>query len=115
VAKKLYVGGLSYDTTEGTLKETFSGAGTVESATVIMDRMSGRSKGFGFVEMSTDEEAQKAIEMFNGKDLDGRNITVNEARPMVPRNGGGGGGFRGDSRDGDRRGGFGGGGRRRDW
>ena len=114
MAKKLYVGGLSYDTTEGTLKETFSGAGTVESATVIMDRMSGRSKGFGFVEMATDEEAQKAIEMFNGKELDGRNITVNEARPMVPRNGGG--GFRGDSRDGgDRRGGFGGGGRRRDW
>lgn len=115
MAKKLYVGGLSYDTTEGTLKETFSGAGTVESAVVIMDRMSGRSKGFGFVEMSSDEEAQKAIEMFNGKELDGRSITVNEARPMEPRREGG---FRRDSRDGGRGGfggGEGGGGRRRDW
>lgn len=101
MAKKLYVGGLSYGTTEDTLKETFSGAGTVESATVIMDRMSGRSKGFGFVEMSSDEEAQKAIEMFNGKDLDGRNITVNEARPMEarpPRRGG----FDRGNRGGDR-------------
>ncbi|MFY9457474.1 MAG: RNA-binding protein [Candidatus Spechtbacterales bacterium] len=113
MAKKLYVGGLSYDTTENTLKETFSGAGTVESAVVIMDRMSGRSKGFGFVEMSSDEEAQKAIEMFNGKEIDGRSITVNEARPMEPRTGGGGGGFRRDSRDGARSG-FGGD-RRRDW
>ena len=85
MAKKLYVGGLSYSTTDATLKDTFSAAGTVESATVIIDRMSNRSKGFGFVEMSTDEEAQKAIEMFNGKDIDGRNITVNEARPMEPR------------------------------
>jgi len=91
MAKKLYVGGLSYSTTDATLKDTFSAAGTVESATVIIDRMSNRSKGFGFVEMSTDEEAQKAIEMFNGKDIDGRNITVNEARPMearAPRQGG---------------------------
>ena len=101
MAKKLYVGGLSYDTTENTLKETFAGAGTVESATVIMDRMSGRSKGFGFVEMSSEEEAQKAIEMFNGKEIDGRSVTVNEARPQEdrPRGGGfdssrrGGGGF----------------------
>ena len=99
MAKKLYVGGLSYDTTDGTLRDTFAEAGTVESATVIMDRMSGRSKGFGFVEMSTEEEAQKAIEMFNGKELDGRSITVNEARPQEarPRGGGfdrrGGGGF----------------------
>ena len=85
MAKKLYVGGLSYDTTGGTLKETFSQAGTVESATVIVDRMSNRSKGFGFVEMSSDEEAQKAIEIFNGKELDGRSITVNEARPQEPR------------------------------
>jgi RNA recognition motif-containing protein len=85
MAKKLYVGGLSYNTTEDTLKDTFSKAGTVESATIIIDRMSNRSKGFGFVEMSTDEEAQKAIEMFDGKDIDGRNITVNEARPMEPR------------------------------
>ena len=85
MAKKLYVGGLSYDTNEATLKETFSGAGTVESATVITDRMTGRSKGFGFVEMSSEDEAQRAIEMFNGKELDGRSITVNEARPQEPR------------------------------
>ena len=85
MAKKLYVGGLSYDTTDATLKETFAKAGTVESATIITDRMSGRSKGFGFVEMSSDEEAAKAIEMFNGKELDGRSIIVNEARPMEPR------------------------------
>lgn len=91
MAKKLYVGGLSYDTTGETLKETFSQAGTVESAVVIMDRMSGRSKGFGFVEMATDDEAQAAIEMLNGKELDGRTITVNEARPQEsrpPRQGG---------------------------
>lgn len=106
MAKKLYVGGLSYNTTEETLKNLFSQAGTLESAAVIIDKMTGRSKGFGFVEMATDEEAQKAIEMFNGKDLDGRNITVNEARPQEarPRTGGfnsgggrgfgGGGGFR---------------------
>lgn len=94
MAKKLYVGGLSYSTTEQSLRDAFAQAGTVETATVIMDRMSGRSKGFGFVEMSTDEEAQKAIEMFNGKEFEGRTLTVNEARPMVPRaprSGGGGG------------------------
>jgi len=90
MAKKLYVGGLSYDTTQDTLKKTFSQAGTVESATIITDRTNGRSKGFGFVEMSSEEEAQKAIEMFNGKELDGRNITVNEARPMKPRSSSGG-------------------------
>jgi cold-inducible RNA-binding protein len=90
MAKKLYVGGLSYDTTEDSLKSFFAEAGAVETATVITDRMSGRSKGFGFVEMASDEEAQKAIEMFNGKELDGRRITVNEARPMEarPRTGG---------------------------
>jgi RNA recognition motif-containing protein len=96
MAKKLYVGGLSYGTSEATLKSTFEAAGTVESATIIMDKMTNRSKGFGFVEMSNDEEAQKAIEMFNGKELEGRNLTVNEARPMEPRaprsNGGFGGG-----------------------
>ena len=91
--KKLYVGGLSYSTTENTLKELFSQAGTVESATVIIDKMSGNSKGFGFVEMSTPEEAQKAMEMFNGNALDGRNITVNEARPQESRPRTGGGGF----------------------
>ena len=95
MAKKLYVGGLSYDTTEGSLKETFAEAGTVESANVITDRATGRSKGFGFVEMSSDEEAKKAIEMFNGKELDGRTITVTEAKPMEDRPRGGGGGFGG--------------------
>lgn len=85
MAKKLYVGGLSYDTTQETLTTYFSQAGTVETATVIMDKMSGRSKGFGFVEMATDEDAQKAIEMFNGKEFEGRTLTVNEARPMTPR------------------------------
>jgi len=85
MAKKLYVGNLSYDMTEDALKDTFSQAGTVESAIIIKDKMSGRSKGFGFVEMSTDEEAQKAIEMLNGKELDGRVLTVNEARPMEER------------------------------
>lgn len=85
MAKKLYVGGLSYDTTQESLKTHFAQAGTVETATVIMDKMSGRSKGFGFVEMATDEDAQKAIEMFNGKEFEGRPLTVNEARPMTPR------------------------------
>lgn len=85
MAKKLYVGGLSYETTQDTLKTYFSQAGNVDSAIIIMDKMSGRSKGFGFVEMSTDEEAQKAIELFNGKEFEGRPLTVNEARPMAPR------------------------------
>jgi RNA recognition motif-containing protein len=85
MAKKLFVGGLSYETTEATLKETFSQAGTVESAIVITDKISGRSKGFGFVEMSSEEEAQKAIEMFNGKEIDGRRATVNEAKPLESR------------------------------
>jgi len=108
MAKKLYVGGLPYSTTDDTLKEAFSQAGTVESAIVISDKMTGRSKGFGFVEMSSDEEAQKAIDMFNGKDFEGRNLTVNEARPMEERprrtggfspRGGGQGGFGGPRRD----------------
>lgn len=90
MAKKLYVGGLSYNTTDDALKELFSQAGTVDSATIIMDRMTNRSKGFGFVEMATDEEAARAIESFNGKEFDGRSITVNEARPQEdrPRQGG---------------------------
>lgn len=91
MANKLYVGSLPYSTTDDRLKEVFSQAGTVVSASVIIDKMSGRSKGFGFVEMSTDEEAAKAIETLNGSDLDGRNIVVNEARPMTerpPRTGG---------------------------
>ncbi len=99
MAKKLYVGGLSYDTTEATLKETFAQAGTVETAVVITDRMSGRSKGFGFVEMSSDEEAKKAIELLNGKEIDGRSVTVNEARPMEPRAPREGGGFGGGDRN----------------
>lgn len=87
MAKKLYVGGLNYDTTEDTLKSSFEQAGTVESAVVIMDRMSGRSKGFGFVEMSTDEEAKAAIDMWDGKELEGRTLRVNEARPREDRGG----------------------------
>ena len=80
--KKLYIGSLSYDTTEDGLKEHFSKAGEVESAIIIKDKLSGRSKGFGFVEMASDEDATKAIEMFNEQDLDGRKLIVNEARPM---------------------------------
>lgn len=104
MAKKLFVGGISYNTTEESLKNAFSEAGTVESATIIIDKMSGRSKGFGFVEMATDEDAAKAIEMMNGKELDGRTITVNEARPMQDR----------PRRDNRGRGGFGGG-HRNNW
>jgi len=85
MAKKLYVGGLPYSTTDDELREAFSQAGAVASATIIMDKMSGRSKGFGFVEMSTDEDAQKAIDLWNGKDFGGRTLTVNEARPMEER------------------------------
>ena len=85
MAKKLYVGGLPYSTTDAELKDAFAQAGAVESAVIIMDKMSGRSKGFGFVEMASDEDAQKAIEMWNGKDFGGRSLTVNEARPMEDR------------------------------
>ncbi len=85
MAKKLYVGGLSYSTNDAGLKASFEKAGTVTSATVIIDRMSGRSKGFGFVEMANDEEAEAAINMYNGQELDGRKVTVNEARPMEER------------------------------
>ena len=90
MATKLYVGGLSYSTTQDGLKDYFSQAGAVATAIIINDKMSGRSKGFGFVEMSSDEEAQKAIEMFDGKEFEGRTLTVNEARPMEerPRTGG---------------------------
>ncbi|GBR74645.1 RNA-binding protein [Candidatus Termititenax aidoneus] len=83
--KKLYIGGLAYATTDDSLKAGFSAAGTVVSAKVIIDRATNRSKGFGFVEMSTPEEAAKAIELFNGKEFDGRNIKVSEARPQEPR------------------------------
>ena len=85
MAKKLFVGNLPFSVTDSVLSDLFSKAGAVESATVITDKMSGRSKGFGFVEMATEEEAQKAVEMLNGADMDGRNISVAEARPMEER------------------------------
>ncbi len=91
MATKLYVGGVSYNTTEEGLQAAFAQAGNVVSAKIIMDKMTGRSRGFGFVEMATDEEAQKAIAMWHGKELDGRTLTVNEARPLeerAPRTGG---------------------------
>jgi len=83
--KKLYVGGLNFNTTDETLGASFAQAGTVVSAIVIKDKFSGRSKGFGFVEMNSEEEAQAAIEMWNDKELDGRSVKVNEARPMEDR------------------------------
>ncbi len=95
MGKKLYVGNLPYSTNDETLSQLFTEFGTVESAQVIMDQYSGRSKGFGFVEMGNDEEAQKAIESMNEKDVEGRSIKVNEARPKTRRDGGGGGGRRG--------------------
>src|SRR5438094_88409 len=98
MAKRLYIGNLSFDTTDESLREAFSQAGEVTSATVMKDKMTGRSRGFGFVEMATDEGAQAAIDSFNGKELDGRPLTVNEARPMTdrpPRRMGGGGFNRG--------------------
>ena len=112
MGKKLYVGNLPFSATEQVLSDTFSQCGSVESVKIITDRDTGRSKGFGFVEMSSDTEAQEAINKFNGADYEGRTMTVNEARPMEPRTGGGGGrgGFGGGNRD---RGGFGGGGRGR--
>ena len=109
MATKLYVGGLPYSTQEDALKELFAQAGSVTSAVIIMDKMSGRSKGFGFVEMGSEDEAQKAISMFNDQEFEGRKLTVNEARPMEarpPRTGGGGGGYGGGN------GGYSGGGRR---
>ena len=113
MATKIFVGSLSWDTTDESLREFFSQAGTVVSASVLKDRESGRSRGFGFVEMSTDAEAQEAIQKLNGQTLDGRNVTVNEARPQAPRDnrgggGGGGRGFGGGGRDNNRRGGGGG-------
>jgi len=105
MGNKLYVGNLSFSVTEQTLSDTFSQCGTVSSAKLITDRDTGRSKGFGFVEMSSDEEAQAAIAKLDGQDNDGRAMKVNEAKPMEPRRGGGGGGGGG-------RGGYGGGGGR---
>lgn len=104
MATKLYVGNLSFQTTSDELRDHFAQAGNVESASVVEDRMTGRSRGFGFVEMTTPEEAAAAIEQLNGKEFAGRNLTVNEARPRTDRGPGGGyGGNRGG-------GGYGGGG-----
>lgn len=107
MAKKLFVGSLAWATTNDDLMALFSQAGTVSSATVIMDKMTGRSRGFGFVEYENDAEADSAIEMFNGKDLNGRAIMVSEAKPMADRpqrsfggnRGGNGGGFRSRNND----------------
>jgi RNA recognition motif-containing protein len=108
MGSKLYVGNLSYNVTNADLEQMCSPHGTVRSAEVIQDRDTGRSKGFGFVQMGTDEEAQAAIAALNGQENDGRNLTVNEAKPREdrPRSGGGGGGSRGGY------GGGGGGGKR---
>ena len=105
MAKKLYFGGLSYDTTDDSLKAACDQFGTVSSAKVIMDRETGRSRGFGFVEMSSDEEAQAVIAGLDGKEVDGRTVRVSEARPQEEGGGNRGGG----------RGGFGGGDRRNSW
>ena len=106
MGSKLYVGGLPYSVTEGRLQEVFSPHGTVESANVISDKFTGQSRGFGFVEMSSGSEAQSAISALNGTQLDGRTLTVNEAKPMAKRdNFGGGGGNRGGGGRGNRDGG----------
>ncbi len=111
---KLYVGNLSFQTSSDDLQQLFAQVGTVESATVVEDRDTGRSRGFGFVEMASKEEGEKAIEQFNGTDLNGRNLTVNEARPREDRgNRGGGRGFGGNRGGGGGRN-FGGGGGRND-
>src|SRR5438034_98519 len=114
MGRKLYVGNLSYDVADSDLSKMFEAHGTVESAQVIMDRDTGRSKGFGFVEMKTDQEAQAAIAGLNGQESGGRSLTVNEARPREERGGGGGGrrggGGYGGGGGGGGRGGYGGGG-----
>jgi RNA recognition motif-containing protein len=92
MSKKLYVGNLPFSVTESELEELFSQVGAVDSVRIITDRETGRARGFGFVEMAADEEADKAIEKFNQHELDGRQLTVNEARPRQDRGGGGGGG-----------------------
>ena len=107
MGKKLYVGNLTYGVTDSQLEQLFAPHGTVQSAQVIMDRDTGRSKGFGFVEMGSDQEAQAAIAAMNGKEVDGRALTVNEAKPREDRGGGGGRGYGGG---GGGRGGYGGGG-----
>jgi len=111
MGRKLYVGNLTYGVTDSALEQMFAPYGTVESAQVIMDRDTGRSKGFGFVEMKTDQEAQAAIAAMNGKEVDGRSLTVNEAKPREDRGGGrgGAGGGRGGYGGGGGRGGYSGG------
>src|SRR6476619_1993703 len=109
MGKKLYVGNLTYGVTDSTLEQLFTPHGTVQSAQVIMDRDTGRSKGFGFVEMGSDQEAQAAIAALSGKPVGGRSLTVNEAKPREDRGGGG----RGYGGGGGGRGGYGGGGGRR--
>jgi cold-inducible RNA-binding protein len=99
MARKLYVGNLPYTTTEQDLQDLFAGAGAVESVSVMRDMATGRARGFAFVEMTTDEEAQQAISMLNDRDFGGRNLTVNEARPKTNSGGfGGGGGYGGGGR-----------------
>jgi RNA recognition motif-containing protein len=110
LGKKLYVGNLGYNIEKNDLEQMFAAHGTVTSVQVITDRDSGRSKGFGFVEMGSEGEAQAAIEALNGKSIDGRSLTVNEARPQENRGGGGGGGGGGGRGGGSRGGGGGGGG-----
>jgi RNA recognition motif-containing protein len=109
MGKKLYVGNLTYGVTDSDLERMFAAHGTVQSAQVIMDRDTGRSKGFGFVEMGSDAEAQAAIAALNGKESDGRALTVNEARPKESGGGGGRGGHGGRGGQGGGRGGYGGG------
>jgi RNA recognition motif-containing protein len=111
MGRKLYVGNLAYQVSSSDLEQMFAAYGTVQSAQVIVDRDTGRSKGFGFVEMGTDQEAQAAIAALSGKEVDGRQLTVNEAKPREDRGGGGGG--RGGYGGGGGRGGYGGGGGRR--
>ena len=111
MSNKLYVGNLSFRVTSEDLQDYFASAGTVESANVVFDRETGRSRGFGFVEMASEDDANNAIAQFNGQEYDGRNIVVNEARPREDRGFGGGGGNRGG---GGGRGGYNGGGGRGD-
>ena len=110
MSMKLYVGNLAFQTTSEDLQELFAQAGTVESASVVEDRETGRSRGFGFVEMATKEDGEAAIAQFNGKEVNGRSLTVNEARPREDRGNRGGGGGRGGFGGGGGRGGYGGGG-----
>jgi RNA recognition motif-containing protein len=114
--RRLYVGNLSYNTSEETLEGLFAAAGAVQSVRVMTDRVTGRPRGFAFVEMETEEGARAAIEQFNDTELDGRRLSVNEARPQTPGAGGGGGGNRagGERRERGFGGGGGGGGRRRE-